>query len=256
MQEEYMIKTPKLANVSFQTQKWKNGPESPLKLKDTKKSDNTDLLMELVGQQQAITHIDVLNRSPPKPVQKKVIISKTKVLNAGFKGLKDHIRQNQIAQEQELANQQRTVTNVSLGAPTKPVLPGAQQRLRVPFVQVFTDAGNIFNSPFQNLSGALKKAKRVSSVELSEQASGVMNQYDFDVSTFKNDNVTSGFPSPKRKTSVNPYPQLAEPVTRTINKIASPDTLINTSINNQIEFKEVQITPKQSSIDLKAKNRN
>ena len=52
MLDEYMIKTPKLAQVNFQTNKKKSGPDSPMfKIVDTKKPDNSDLLMELVGQQ-------------------------------------------------------------------------------------------------------------------------------------------------------------------------------------------------------------
>ena len=60
--------------------------------RDPRISDNRDLLMELVGQQQAITHYRVMDRSPRKPVEKKVIISKNNVLNAGFRGLRAHIR--------------------------------------------------------------------------------------------------------------------------------------------------------------------
>ena len=60
--------------------------------RDPRISDNRDLLMELVGQQQAITHYQVMDRSPRKPAEKKVIISKSSVLNAGFRGLRAHIR--------------------------------------------------------------------------------------------------------------------------------------------------------------------
>ena len=67
--------------------------DSPgLRNRDHKNSDNRDLLIELIGKQQTMTHYKVMERSPRKKLEKKVVISKNKVLNAGFKGLRDHIR--------------------------------------------------------------------------------------------------------------------------------------------------------------------
>ena len=158
-------------------------------------------MIELVGQPKDIQKIHMQERSPRKRREKKVVMSNYSRLNSEMRAKEAGQRPYPLQHNGNVAGQsfvdgetgQRVVPDVSLGAPSKPVLPAAQQRLMVPTVRVQAEgAGGPPRSLPTSRKGTVRNAARniqMSTVKLSEDASGFnFNNYqDRDVSTNNDD---------------------------------------------------------------------
>ena len=158
-------------------------------------------MIELVGQPKDIQKIPMQERSPRKRREKTVVMSNYSRLNSEMRAKEAALRPNPLQHSGNAASHsfaggeapQRVVPDVSLGPPSKPVLPAAQQRLMVPTVRVQAEgAGGLPRSLPTSRKGTVGNVGRnmqMSTVKLSEDASGFnFNNYqDRDVSTNNDD---------------------------------------------------------------------
>ena len=159
-------------------------------------------MIELVGQPKDIQKIPLQERSPRKRREKTVVMSTYSRLHSGMPAREAALRPSPpphsgYAGGHSFAGgelgQPRVVPDVSLGPPSKPVLPAAQQRLMVPTVRVQAEgAGGLPRSLPTSRKGTVGHAAgnvQMSTVKLSEDASGFnFNNYqDPDVSTNNDD---------------------------------------------------------------------